>query len=216
MTPSLPTTAFLYPIIDAGLCQARAIDPIGLCDAYLRGGARVLQLRVKESASGAFLALADVLVRRTAEAEALLIINDRADIAHLSGAGGVHVGQDDLPVAVVRKIVPPSTVVGLSTHDNRQIEDAIAQAPSYIAVGPIFGTATKDTGYSARGLELVRRAAGHGRPVVAIGGITLANVADVVSAGALGVAVISDLLVGDPEARTRAFITRLARLTPLC
>ena len=210
MIPELPKKPFLYPIVDTGLCRSRGIDPVALCDAYLAGGARVLQLREKERSSGEFLQLADVLVERTRQAGALLIINDRADIARLSGAAGVHVGQDDPTVADVRKLLPTPTIVGLSTHDERQIDRAIEQQPTYVAVGPVFETATKDTGYAARGLDLVRCAAGRGIPLVAIGGLTLDNVRDVVRAGALGIAVISDLLNGDPEARTRDFIARLA------
>jgi len=187
---------------------------VTLCDAYLAGGARVVQLREKERSSGEFLRLAEILVQRAEGAGALLIINDRADIARLSGAAGVHVGQDDLSVADVRKLLPEPAIVGLSTHDDGQVDAAIEQKPTYVAVGPVHGTSTKDTGYSPRGLEFVRRAAGHGRPVVAIGGLTLDNVADVVAAGATGIAVISGLLTGDPEARTRAFIARLAQVTP--
>jgi thiamine-phosphate pyrophosphorylase len=207
----LPAKPFLYPIIDAGLCRKRGIDPITLCDAYLAGGARVLQLREKERSSGEFLELADVLVGRANAADALLIINDRADVARLSGAAGVHVGQDDLSVADVRNLLPEPSIVGLSTHDDRQLQNAFEQHPTYVAVGPVFGTSTKDTGYSARGLDLVHRAAGRGRPVVAIGGLTLDNMVDVVRAGASGISVISDLLIGDPEARTRAFVARLSQ-----
>jgi thiamine-phosphate pyrophosphorylase len=195
------------------LCRRCQIDPVDLCDAFLAGGARVLQLREKERSSGEFLQLSDILVRRAQTADALIIINDRADIARLSGAAGVHVGQDDLSVADVRKLLSQPAIVGLSTHDDQQVEDAIEQQPTYIAVGPIFGTSTKDTGYSARGLDLVRSAAGRGRPVVAIGGLTLDNMLDAVRAGASGIAVISDLLNGDPEARTRGFIARLAEVT---
>lgn len=177
---------------------------------YLAGGARVLQLREKARSSGEFLKLADVLVERATQAGALLVVNDRADIARLSAAHGVHVGQDDLSVAEVRKLLPEPAIVGLSTHDDRQVDNAIEQNPTYIAVGPIFQTSTKDTGYFARGLDLVRQAAGRGKPVVAIGGLTLDNMLDAVRAGASGIAVISDLLNGDPLARTRAFIGRLA------
>lgn len=207
---TLPTTPFLYPIIDTGLCRSRRIDPVALCDSFLDGGARVLQLRDKESSGGEFLRLADVLVRRVERTGALLIINDRADIARLSGAAGVHVGQDDLAVADVRRLLPEPAIVGLSTHDIRQVDAAIEQNPTYLAVGPVFGTSTKDTGYSARGLDLVRHGAGRGKPVVAIGGLTLDNIVEVVRAGASGIAVISDLLNGKPEARTRAFIARIA------
>ena len=105
-------------------------------------------------------------------------------------------------------------MVGLSTHDEQQIDAALGGEATYIAVGPIFGTATKDTGYSARGLELLGRAGGRGKPVVAIGGITLDRVRSVVAAGATGIAVISDLLAGpSPEARTREFIARLSERT---
>ncbi|MFL6281305.1 MAG: thiamine phosphate synthase [Vicinamibacterales bacterium] len=213
MKPELPGTPFLYPIIDTALCRSRQIDPVALCDAYLAGGARVLQLREKERSSGEFLSLAEVLVQHADRAGALLIVNDRADIARLSGAAGVHVGQDDLSVADARKVMAQPAIIGISTHDDRQIDSAIDSNPTYIAVGPVHGTSTKETGYSARGLEFVRRAAARGRPVVAIGGLTLGNVADAVSAGAVGIAVISDMLTGDPEARTRAFIARLAEVT---
>lgn len=213
MTRALPTTPFLYPIIDAGLCRTRGIDPVALCDAYIAGGARLLQLREKEGSSGEFLKLADVLAERAKQAGALLIVNDRADIARLSGAAGVHVGQDDLSVADVRKLLPEAAIVGLSTHEDRQVDDAIEQNPTYLAVGPIFDTSTKSTGYAARGLDLIRYAArGRERPVVAIGGLTLENMLDAVRAGASGIAVISDLLKGDPLARTRAFVARLAEM----
>ncbi len=208
----LPAEPFLYPIVDTGLCRSRGLDPVAISDAYLAGGARVLQLRDKAGSSAAFLSLADILVQRCREVGALLIVNDRADIARLSGAAGVHVGQDDLSVSAARRILDESALVGVSTHDDRQVERAIAEQPSYIAVGPIFGTSTKDTGYSARGLDLVRRAAGRGKPVVAIGGITLQHLPDLVRAGASGVAVISDLLISDdPEGRTREFMASLAK-----
>ena len=209
MLPAFASEPFLYPIIDTGLCRSRGVDPIALGEAFVAGGARILQLREKGESSASFLALADALVVRVQGAGGLLVVNDRADIALLSGAGGVHVGQDDLPVEGVRRIVPPSAIVGLSTHDEAQVDRASAEETSYIAVGPIFGTSTKETGYTARGLDLVRYAAASGKPVVAIGGITLDRVPALVAAGASGIAVISDLLQGDPEARTREFIARI-------
>jgi thiamine-phosphate pyrophosphorylase len=202
---------FLYPIIDVELCRARGLDPAALAQAYLSGGARILQLRHKVGSSAAFLELADSLVSLARPAGAIVIINDRADIARLSGADGVHVGQDDLSPADVRKVAGTTVVVGLSTHDARQIETALGTDATYIAVGPIYGTTTKETGYSARGLDLLGHAAGRGKPVVAIGGITIDRVPALIGAGATGVAVISDLLVGNhPEARTREFIARLS------
>ena len=204
--------SFLYPIIDTGVCSAAGQDPAAVADACLAGGARILQLRDKTGSSAAFLALADRLAQRVRGSDALFVVNVRADIARLSGASGVHVGQDDLDIADVRRIVGSAAVVGISTHDEAQIDAALETDATYVAVGPIFGTATKDTGYSARGLDLIRYAANRGKPIVAIGGITLDRVQNVLEAGAAGLAVISDLLTtGDPEARTRDFLARLNR-----
>jgi thiamine-phosphate pyrophosphorylase len=198
---------FLYAIIDTAVCRARGLDAEAVADACLAGGAPVLQIRDKDGSSAAFLALAARIVRSARGHEAAVIVNDRADIARLSGAAGVHVGQEDLAVDDVRVVAGATVIVGVSTHDAQQVDAAIASDASYLAVGPIFGTLTKDTGYTARGLELVRYAAGRGKPVVAIGGITLERAPIVVAAGATGVAVISDLLTGGgPEARTRQFV----------
>lgn len=202
---------FLYPIIDTGLCRARGLDPLSVAEACLAGGARILQLRDKEGPSGLFLSLAEAMVQRARALGGLVIVNDRADIARLSGAGGIHVGQDDLLPADVRGIVGRGAVVGVSTHDEQQIDAALVTDATYVAVGPIFGTATKDTGYSARGLDLIRYAVNRGKPVVAIGGIALDRVESVLDAGASGLAVISDLLTtGNPQARTREYLARLA------
>jgi thiamine-phosphate pyrophosphorylase len=201
---------FLYPIIDIEVCRVRGFDPVAVARAFLAGGARVLQLRQKAGSSASFLDLADSLVGLARPFDAMVIINDRADIARLSGAHGVHVGQDDLSPSDVRKVAGAAAVVGLSTHDEQQIDAGLGSDATYIAVGPIFGTTTKDTGYSARGLDLLGQAAQRGKPVVAIGGITLERVPEVVRAGATGIAVITDLLTGnDLEARTREFIARL-------
>lgn len=199
----------LYAIVDTGVCAARGLEPRAIADAFLRGGARLLQLRDKSPASAERLALADDLVRRARAAGAAIVINDRADVARLSGADGVHVGQDDLTVEEARAVIGAHAIVGISTHDEAQIAAAARTSASYIAVGPIYGTDTKDTGYSARGLDLVRVARRTGKPVVAIGGITLERAPDVVAAGASSVAVISDLLTGDPEEQVRQFIRRL-------
>jgi thiamine-phosphate pyrophosphorylase len=199
----------LYAIVDTAVCAARGLDPRALADAFLRGGARLVQLRDKSTSSAERLSLADDLVRRTRAASATLVINDRADIARLSGADGVHVGQEDLTVEEARAVVGADAIVGVSTHDEAQIAAASRSTASYIAVGPIYGTSTKETGYSARGLDLVRGARALGKPVVAIGGITLERAREVIAAGASSVAVISDLLTGDPEARVREFLRRL-------
>jgi thiamine-phosphate pyrophosphorylase len=136
---------------------------------------------------------------------ATLVINDRVDLALMSGAPGVHVGQEDLPPDAVRALLGPQAIVGYSTHSMEQIEHALRVPVSYIAVGPVFGTRTKDTGYDAVGLNLVSAAARMAGPVpvVAIGGITLANARSVIDAGAAAVAVIGDLLT-DKDVRRRA------------
>jgi thiamine-phosphate pyrophosphorylase len=182
---------------------------VDLAVAYLDGGARLIQLRAKTWASGVFLQLCDAVVARAAAYEgARVIVNDRVDLARLAGAAGVHVGQDDLAPADARRLLGDDAIVGVSTHSTGQIAEALAMPASYIAVGPVFGTATKQTGYEAVGLTLVAaavRAAG-GRPVVAIGGITLDRAESVWAAGATSVAVIGDLLVDrDPAARVASY-----------
>jgi len=202
----------IYPLVDVDLCRARGLDPLAVLAALLDGGATFLQLRDKHPSTGARLTLADAAVALARGAGARLIVNDRADVARLSGADGVHVGQDDLPVEDARRIVGADAIVGVSTHDRAQIAAAIRTSADYLAVGPIYGTASKDTGYSPRGLDLVRHAShASARPVVAIGGITLERAPEVVAAGAASVAVISDLLTGgDPAARARAFLDCLS------
>jgi len=179
------------------------------------GGATLLQLRAKHKSSRDFLVFAEAIVDRAAAFGARVIVNDRADIARLSGAAGVHVGQDDLAPADVRTFVGTTPIVGLSTHNTAQLDAALPQPIDYVAVGPVFGTTTKDTGYAAVGVELVRAAASKAPalPVVAIGGITLDRAPDVIQAGAAAVAVITDLLTGNtPSARVRAFLDRLTRV----
>jgi len=174
----------------------------------------VLQLRAKSWESGAFLDLAHAAVADARTADAMIVVNDRADIAALSGAQGLHVGQDDLTPADARTIVGAASWLGVSTHTEEQWTTAFSAPISYVAIGPVFGTGTKATGYRAVGLETVRQVAlvagAHGLPVVAIGGITLERAPAVIAAGASAVAVISDLLSGAPEARARAFIAALA------
>ncbi len=209
--PGLGPSSFLYPLIDTQVCIARKHDPVALAQAYLAGGAGLLQLRCKERPGRAFLDLADRLVAISATTGASLIINDRADIARLSGAGGVHVGQDDLSVADARAVAGAHAIVGVSTHDEAQIDAALGTTANYLAVGPIFVTSTKDTGYTARGLDLVRYASGRGKPVVAIGGITLERARSVIEAGATGLAIVTDLLAEeDVEGRTRRFIEAIS------
>jgi thiamine-phosphate pyrophosphorylase len=160
--------------------------------------------------------MCEAVVERARAAGALVIVNDRADIAHFARADGVHLGQDDLSPALARRILGGEALVGLSTHSIEQVQAATRLPVDYIAVGPIFGTTSKETGYGAVGTRLVSEAraaltdAGLDTPIVAIGGITLERAATVIEAGASSVAVISDLLsTGDPAARVRDYLGAL-------
>jgi thiamine-phosphate pyrophosphorylase len=184
--------------------------------AFLEGGAQCIQLRAKTVSSDRFLELCDEAVAAAESFGAAIVINDRADLALMSGAPGVHVGQDDLPVAAVRALLGPHAIVGYSTHSIDQLEEAARQPVSYIAVGPVFPTRTKDTGYAQVGISLVAEAVrrSHGLPVVAIGGITIETATAVWAAGATSVAIISDLLAGgDPRSRVASY-NRLASADP--
>ena len=188
-----------------------------LADAYLAGGARFIQIRSKDAGSGALLEVCEDIVARARAAGAIVIVNDRADIAKLSAADGVHVGQSDLDPASARRVLGGGSIVGLSTHTADEVREAATMGVDYIAVGPIFGTSTKVTGYRDVGTAFVSAAAGILRdagcatPIVAIGGITLDRARGVIEAGASAVAVISDLLsTGDPEARVREYLRALS------
>jgi len=210
MNGALPSR--LQAIVDVETAGRAGWEPLALAQAFLDGGARFLQIRAKHLPSGAFLLLCDAIVRAAEGCQGAVIVNDRVDLAQLSGAAGAHVGQDDLTPAAARAQLGPEAVVGYSTHSVGQIEGALREPVTYVAVGPIFGTSTKDTGYDAVGLALVAAAARQAgsRPIVAIGGITLETAPAVIAAGASCVAVISDLLVGgNPRARVRKYLEAL-------
>ncbi len=200
----------LYAIVDVATAVAHGWKVVDLAAAYLAGGARWIQLRGGDTPTGALLRWCDQIVERAARYGATVIVNDRPDLARLAGADGVHVGQQDLPVATVRRQLGETGLIGLSTHTPGEIAEAQSRAFDYVAVGPVYGTTTKSTGYAATGLTAVRGAAAGGRPVVAIGGITLERAPAVLGAGASAVAIISDLLChGDPERRVRAYVDTL-------
>jgi thiamine-phosphate pyrophosphorylase len=217
--PPSPRTALslnpprLYAIVDADVCAAADRAPADVARAFLSAGTGWLQLRCKTMASGAFLDLTNLILEDARAAGATLIVNDRADVARLAGAHGLHVGQTDLTPVDARTVIGADAILGLSTHTRGQWQSAVREPISYMAIGPAFGTGTKDTGYHAVGLGVVAEAAAHaasmGISTVAIGGITIDNAPSVIEAGASSVAVISDLLKGDPEARCRDFLQAL-------
>ncbi len=179
-----------------------------------RGGAGIVQLRAKGAPDGLFLTWAREAVAAARSAQVPLLINDRADIARLAGADGVHVGQEDLRPADVRRVLPAPAIVGLSTHNLAQLEGARQEPIDYIAVGPVFPTRSKDRPDPVVGLDLVRQArALTALPVVAIGGIGGTTARRVVEAGADGVALISALLSCEDLAEAAREISRALRAT---
>jgi thiamine-phosphate pyrophosphorylase len=182
----------LYAILDPDQIKGRAIEEI--LGEMLRAGVTMIQLRVKSLAAKDFLALGQH-VRKTTEAHhCRLIVNDRVDIALACNADGVHLGQDDLPLHVGRKLLG-NKIIGISTHDIEQAQQAESGGADYIGFGPMFGTTTKDTGLTPRGIGMLQQIrAAVNIPIVAIGGINEQNVSQVWQAGANSAAIISDIL----------------------
>jgi thiamine-phosphate pyrophosphorylase len=165
----------------------------------------IVQLRAKGVDDRRYLELAREAREAARAAGVLFLVNDRPDIARMVGADGVHIGQEDLPPDAVRKLLPTGAIVGLSTHTVAQLEVAATQPVDYVAVGPVFATRSKVDHDPVVGVDMIRLARKLvNKPLVAIGGITRANVREVSEAGADGVAVISELLLSqDLEAASR-------------
>lgn len=202
----------LYVVCDVDALGRAAWDPLAFVDVCLAAGATLFQIRAKTLDAGAYATLMRRVLARTAGA-ATVLANDRVDVALVTGAAGVHVGQEDLPADAVRAQLGPDAIVGVSTHSEPQLIEARKSPLSYLAVGPVFSTSTKDTGYLPVGLELVARArelAGSAIPVVAIGGISLSSAADVVRAGADAVAVIGGIVGPDPGRAVAQYLDQLA------
>jgi thiamine-phosphate pyrophosphorylase len=196
--------ARLYLVCDA---RGDGRDPEAFLDRALRGGVDVIQLREKAGDEAAILDAARVFRARADAHGALFVLNDRPDLLAAVGADGVHVGQDDMPVAEARAVVGPDAIVGRSTHTPAQLDAADADPDvDYFAVGPVHATPTKP-GRAAVGVELVRHAASRPRrvPWFAIGGIAPDTIGPVVEAGARRIVVVRALTESaDPEATARA------------
>ena len=200
----------IYPIIDSTVPEARINH---FAELLAGAGVRLIQLRLKSAPAAAVCAQTRALLACLEPYGARLIVNDRPDIAAITGAGGVHVGQDDLPVEAARQICGPSRWVGVSTHNLAQLREAELTSADYIAVGPVFPTASKGNPDPVVGVEFVR-AARHltRKPLVAIGGITAETAEQVYRAGADSLAVIGDLTkAADPVARVRAYAAAFDR-----
>jgi thiamine-phosphate pyrophosphorylase len=190
MTFSLPR---IYPITDravSGLSHAEQVTRL------IRGGATLIQLRDKNAAPNEFLRDAEAALAIARENNVRIIINDRVDIAMALKADGVHLGQTDMPVEAARKLLGPQAMIGYSTHNLSQVEDAMRLPIDYVAFGPIFETSTKTDHEPLVGLMHLRQIKERigQEPLVAIGGITEENFGDTLTAGADSAAIISDLL----------------------
>jgi len=192
-----------YAMVD----PAGGHEPVALAALLLDAGARILQLRLKEATSREFLSVAREMVRLCRARGALAIINDRADIARLAEADGVHVGQEDLPARMAREVVGPGRIVGVSTHNVEQARTAQADGADYIGFGAIYSGGLKNVA-NAQGLERLRAVrAAVDIPIVAIGGITEATMPAVLAAGADAAAIITDVVrATDPAAKARALL----------
>lgn len=202
----------LYVILDRAASRGRDLREV--LDGVIAGGGRIVQFREKEWPSRHCLPLLQDLRRQARSAGVSFVVNDRLDLALAVEADGFHVGQDDLPAPLARRLLPSSMFLGVSTHSVADARQAQQDGADYVAVGSIFPTATKPE-FQLVGLDLIRRA----RPVVtaplvAIGGITPDNAAEAIRAGADGVAVISAVCgAPDPAQATRLLLERIR--TPL-
>lgn len=211
MSPLFPSP--LYVILDVDALAEAALAPLAFLDACLEAGARLFQVRAKSGGAGACADLARAMMARTGGSGGLVIVNDRVDVAMVTGAAGVHLGQQDLAPGAARTQLGKTAILGLSTHTESQAHAALAEPVSYLAIGPVFRTATKATGYDAVGLAMVERVsvlAASRCPVVGIGGITPGNAREVIQAGASAVAVIGGLVGTDPGSLVKRYLDCLS------
>lgn len=198
----------LYLVADADYAAGR--DLAALVDAAVTGGVTVVQLRAKRLAGGEFVELGRTLAGRLAARGVSLLVNDRLDVAMACGAAGVHLGQEDVPLSLARRILGPGATIGVSVNTADEARRAERDGADYVGAGPAFATTTKETPLAVLGPEGIRLIAKAIRiPVVAIGGIVAGNAAELGRAGAGGIAVVSAIL-GAPDARLAAEELKLA------
>ncbi|HEX4536316.1 MAG TPA: thiamine phosphate synthase [Candidatus Acidoferrum sp.] len=182
----------LYVILDAALLRIPAKE---CAKSLIDAGVRLIQYRNKRASGRELFETSSELAEYLNPLGVQFIVNDRVDVAALAGAGGVHVGQDDLGVEQARQVMGEGKWVGISTHNPGQFRSALETSAEYIAVGPIFATGSKENPDPVVGVGFVREArAMTDKPIVAIGGITLEQAAEVIEAGADSVAIIGDIL----------------------
>ena len=202
----------LYPIIDTAACSRAGVRPEALAEALARARVAMVQYRHKGPYTREVFAQAETIGRILQPAGVRYVINDRADVALMLEAGGIHLGQDDLPPSKVRPMVGSSLWIGFSTHNREQLRAGDGEPVDYLAIGPIYPTGSKERPDPVVGVEaLAALRSLTAKPLVAIGGITRANARAVLDAGADAVAVISDLLAHDLGARLDEWLQLTAR-----
>ncbi len=199
----------LYPVTCEKLSRGRS--DLEILDALIAGGAQVVQLREKELSIREFYGLAEAFRERTKSAGVTFIVNDHVDICRAVGADGVHLGQDDFPVPVARKLLGTETIIGVSTHTLAQALKAVEDGADYINVGPIFPTKTKEHSGDPVGLNLLREVQERvAIPITVMGGIHLDNLDSVLAAGARRIAVVSAVVgAEDVVATVKRFRERI-------
>ena len=194
-----------YAMVDSAFGH----EPVALAQTMLDAGARIMQLRLKDVPSRDFLAAARTIAAFCRTRGAILIVNDRVDIAMLANAHGVHLGQDDLPLDAARRIAGPDMIIGISTHTVEQARTAENGGADYIGFGPIYAGGLRKNP-SGKGLDTLREVRAAVKiPIVAIGGITQTIIPEVIAAGADAAAIITDVLTAPSiSAKIRSILTR--------
>ena len=202
------TAAGLYVVTSETLSAGRST--LEVIEGVLRGGGRLIQLREKDRATGDLVALARRVREMTAAAEALLIVNDRLDVAMAVGADGVHLGRDDLPIADARRLAP-DLIIGASSHSQSEAVAAQESGASYVNIGPIFPTHTKTWSHAFLGIEGLRAIAPYVTiPFTVMGGIKRRHIPDLLAAGARTIAVVTAVTGSDdPEDATHDLLAAI-------
>jgi thiamine-phosphate pyrophosphorylase len=184
---------FLYPILD----DTRSVDLEKDAQAIIKAGVKILQLRCKKMSNADFYTLVTKLIPLCKQHEVLLIVNDRVDVCLITDVSGVHLGQDDFQVTETRRLLPDA-IIGLSTHNIDQVQQADQLPVDYISIGPIFPTTSKANPDPVVGIELLRKVkAVTSKPIVCVGGIAAMEIPELLRAGADGIALISEIYKTD-------------------
>jgi len=200
----------LYVILDADICKEAGGDIVKIAEKIILGGADILQLRAKSLSRAEIAEIGQAIKTFTQKAKVLFLLNDYVSLASALDVDGVHLGQEDLPVKEARKILGENKIIGLSTHSLKQASKAEKQEVDYIGIGPIFSTATKP-GATPVGTEIIAQVKDKIKiPFVAIGGISLDNLDEVLGSGAKRVAICRGIIESpDITKTTREFRQRL-------